>query len=285
MIPGDMLTEAQRRCIPDVSFELIPIRNLVSNQEYQRPLSENHIRKALEEFDVYQINPVKVSRRDGINYVFDGQHTIEIVASESGSRDTPVWCMIYDHLCYEHEAHIFAEQQKNHRAVAPFDTFNAHLESGSEKHMLIRDLVYSYNLELSSTQKRHGTICAIAALENIFDKYGYHVLDKALRMLVSTWEGEMYSLSGNTLNAVARLIAAYGDALNEETFKERLGLVSMKTIIRTGRERRPGSLGYAEAMLVFYNKKCKYRLSMKKLYGLNSDEDDIEEDDDPCDVE
>lgn len=58
----------------------------------------------------------------------------------------------------------------------------------------------------------------------------------------------------NTLNAVARLIAAYGDALNEETFKERLGLVSMKTIIRTARERRPGSLGYAEAMLVFYNK-------------------------------
>lgn len=117
--------------------------------------------------------------------------------------------------------------------------------------MLIRDLVYSYNLELGSTQKRHGTICAIAALENIFDKYGYHVLDKALRMLVSTWEGKMYSLSGNTLNAVARLIAAYGDALNEETFKERLGLVSMKTIIRTARERRPGSLEYAEAMLVF----------------------------------
>ena len=53
MIPGDMLTQAQQRCIPDVSFELIPIRNLVSNQENQRPLSENHIRKALEEFDVY----------------------------------------------------------------------------------------------------------------------------------------------------------------------------------------------------------------------------------------
>ena len=86
-----ILTEQQKRCIPDVTFELIPIRNLVSNQAYQRPLSEGHIRSAVEEFDVYQINPVKVSRRDGINYVFDGQHTIEIVASESGSRDTPVW--------------------------------------------------------------------------------------------------------------------------------------------------------------------------------------------------
>lgn len=125
-----------------------------------------------------------------INYVFDGQHTIEAVALVSNSRETPVWCMIYDHLCYEHEAHIFAEQQKHHRSVAPYDTFNAHLESGSEKHLLIRDLVLSYNLELGSTQKRHGTICAIAALENIFDTYGYHVLDKALRINVTVKERE-----------------------------------------------------------------------------------------------
>lgn len=62
--------------------------------------------------------------------------------------------------------------------------------------------MYSYNLELGSTQKRHGVICAIAALENIFDTYGYHVLDKVLRILVSTWEGEIYSLTGNMLNAV-----------------------------------------------------------------------------------
>lgn len=265
--------------VPDVIFEKIPIKNLVSCQDYQRSLSESQILKIAREFDLHQINPVKVSRRDGINYVFDGQHTIEAVALVSNSRDTPVWCMIYDHLCYEHEAHIFAEQQKHHRSVAPFDTFNAHLESGSEKHLLIRDLVYSYNLELGS-KKRHGAICAIAALENIFDTYGYHVLDKVLRILVSTWEGEMYSLSGNTLNAVARLIAACGDALNEETFKERLGLIPMKAIIRTARERRPGSLGYAEAMLVFYNKKCKYRLSMRKLYGTASDEDDLDDDDD-----
>ena len=265
--------------VPDVIFEKIPIKNLVSCQDYQRSLSESQILKIAREFDLHQINPVKVRRRDGINYVFDGQHTIEAVALVSNSRDTPVWCMIYDHLCYEHEAHIFAEQQKHHRSVAPFDTFNAHLESGSEKHLLIRDLVYSYNLELGS-KKRHGAICAIAALENIFDTYGYHVLDKVLRILVSTWEGEMYSLSGNTLSAVARLIAAYGDALNEETFKERLGLIPMKTIIRTARERRPGSLGYAEAMLVFYNKKCKYRLSMTKLYGTASDEDDLDDDDD-----
>ena len=108
-----MLSERQRKCIPSVSFELIPIKNLVSNQEYQRALSEGHIRSTLQEFDVYQLNPVKVSRRDGVNYVFDGQYTIEIVATESGSRDTPVWCMIYDDLVNKEEAHIFADQKNN----------------------------------------------------------------------------------------------------------------------------------------------------------------------------
>lgn len=86
--------------VPNVHFEKIPIRNLVSNQDYQRNLSQAHIARAAANFDLYQINPVKVSRRDGVNYVFNGQHTIEIVALVSGSRDTPVWCMIYDDLCY-----------------------------------------------------------------------------------------------------------------------------------------------------------------------------------------
>lgn len=76
--------------VPKVHFEQIPIRNLVSNQEYQRNLSQHHVQRAAANFDLYQINPVKVSRRNGINYVFNGQHTIEIVALVSGSGNTRV---------------------------------------------------------------------------------------------------------------------------------------------------------------------------------------------------
>ena len=71
--------------VPNVHFEQIPIKDLVSNQDYQRTLSLRHVKKAANHFDLYQINPVKVSRRDGINYVFNGQHTVEIVASVSGT--------------------------------------------------------------------------------------------------------------------------------------------------------------------------------------------------------
>ena len=113
--------------VPNVHFEQIPIKNLVSNQEYQRNLSLHHIDMAAKNFDLYQINPVKVSRRDGINYVFNGQHTIEIVARVSGSRETPVWCMIYDDLCYEEEADIFANQMKYVKPLTPYEIFLANI--------------------------------------------------------------------------------------------------------------------------------------------------------------
>ena len=80
--------EDYSKYVPNVIFEQIPIKNLVSSQDYQRNLSMKHVKKAVENFDLYQINPVKVSHRNGINYVFNGQHTIEIVATGSG-HDQP----------------------------------------------------------------------------------------------------------------------------------------------------------------------------------------------------
>lgn len=275
-ITEEILTERQKRCIPDVSFELIPIKNLVSNQDYQRPLSESHIRKALEEFDVYQINPVKVSRRDGINYVFDGQHTIEIVASESGSRETPVWCMIYDDLKYTEEAHIFADQQKHVKNLVPYETFIAHIEAGDEKQKMIEATVKSYGLNITNSQAING-ICAISTLEKIYDRYGQKILDSTLRLAIATWEGETNSLSGNVLMGIAKIIVAYGDSLREDVFKDHVGKMSVKSIIRTARERRPGALGYSEAMMLAYNAKNKYHLSLKTLYGGKSVTNDLDE--------
>ena len=263
------LTERQRNCIPDVHFDLIPIRNLVSNQSYQRDLSEGHIMKTLQDFDPFQINPVKVSRRDGQNYVFDGQHTIEMIASASGSRDTPVWCMVYDNLTYEEEAHIFAEQQKHVKALVPYEVFVAHLEAGDNKQLMIHSLITNvYKLRISKTHAP-GNISAISALEYIFDHYGYEILDRSLRLALGTWEGEPISLTSGMLKGIAMLVSAYGDSLDDETFKEHVGKYSAKAISRNAKDRRPGTIGFAEALIIVYNGQKKKHLSLKKLYWSN----------------
>lgn len=258
--------EVNEQFVPQVHFEQILIKNLVSNQEYQRNLSASHVRRAAANFDLYQINPVKVSRRNGVNYVFNGQHTIEIVALVSGSRETPVWCMVYDDLEYEHEADIFANQLKYTKSLLPYEIFMANIEAGNDKQLIIKDLVESYGLTLSNKRTRKG-ICAIATLESVYDKYGFHGLDRVLRLCIGAWEGDPNSFSSNMLNGVARLISTYGDLLKDDIFKEKVGAFSVKEIGRTAKERQAGSLGYAEAMLICYNKKMKSGLHLGDLYS------------------
>lgn len=250
--------------IPQVNFELIPIKNLVSNQEYQRNLSTAHVKRAAENFDICQVNPVKISRRNGVNYVFNGQHTIEIIALISGSRETPVWCMVYDDLEYAHEAYIFANQMKYVRPLLPYEIFMANVEAGNDKQLIIKELVESYGLEITR-EKRMGGICAVTTLERIYDRYGFHILSRVLRLCIGTWEGDYNSTSGNILSGVSHLAAAFGDTLNDGMFKEKLGRISVKELSRTARERGNGSMGYAEAILNEYNKRMKNPLKISKL--------------------
>lgn len=259
--------------VPNVHFEQIPIKNLVSNQDYQRSISISHVKRVAANFDLCQINPVKVSRRDGINYVFNGQHTIEIVALVSGSRDTPVWCMIYDDLEYQQEADIFANQMKYVKTLQPYEVFMANIEAGNDKQLIIRSLVESYDLTIG-IGKAPGMIAAVSSLEAIYDKYGYHVLDRSIRLCVGAWEGDDNSLTGKILKGIARLIVAFGDTMRDDVFKEKVGAVPIKELSRTAKERRPGSLGYAEAMLLAYNRKFKSPLKWNKLYAQDDDSDD-----------
>ncbi len=277
--------------VPNVHFEKIPIKNLVSNQDYQRNLSQARIEKTAENFDLFQINPVKVSRRDGINYVFNGQHTIEIVALASGSRETPVWCMIYDDLCYEHEADIFANQMKFAKNLAPYEIFVANIEAQNQDQLMIKDLVESYGMKISA-KRAPGRICAVSTLEAIYTKYGYQILNRVLRLIIGTWEGDSNSFSANIMNAVAKLCIVYKDQLNDEVFCEKVGAVSIKQLTRTAKERRPGSMGFAEAMIIEYNGKKKStagKLFMNKLYArdvslwIEPDEDEDFDDSDAFD--
>lgn len=176
--------------------------------------------------------------------------------------------MIYDDLNYQHEADIFANQMRFVKPLNPYEIFVANIEAGSDSQLMIQDLVNSYGLTIGQT-RNVGTICAVSTLESIYEKYGYHTLDHVLKLCIGTWEGEAYSFSSNMLNALAKLIVVYGDSLSDELFKEKLGAISVKFLLRTAKERRAGSLGLAEAMVLEYNGKKKnnlYRLQIRKLY-------------------
>lgn len=55
----------------------------------------------------------------------------------------------------------------------------------------------------------------------------------------------MNSFSANILNGITKLISVFGDQLNDEYFKERVGAISVKQLVRTAKERHAGSMGDA----------------------------------------
>lgn len=172
--------------------------------------------------------------------------------------------MVYEELEYEQEADIFANQMKYVKPLQPYEIFMAHIEAGNDKQLIIKELVESYGLRITKG-KEFGGICAITSLERIYDRYEFHTLNRVLRLCIGTWEGDYNSLSGNILSGVSHLIAAFGDSLKDDAFKEKLSKVSIKEISRSAKERGNGSMGYAEAILTIYNKRMKNPLKMGQL--------------------
>ena len=87
----------------------------------------------------------------------------------------------------------------------------------------------------------------------------------------------MASLAANMINGISCLIVAYSSALRDDSFTERVGSVSAREIARTAKERRAGSLEYAEAILNIYNKRTKAGLSIGRLYDTGKRKGDYVE--------
>ena len=91
------------------------------------------------------------------------------------------------------------------------------------------------------------------------------------------------------LDTLLHICEGFGITITEffkdDIFKEKLGRISIKELSRTAKDRRSGSLGFAEAILIGYNKKCRNPLPWDKLYThklpqKKADEPELEEETD-----
>ncbi len=81
-------------------------------------------------------------------------------------------------------------------------------------------------------------------------------------------EGDVDSLTSNMLRGITHLVVTFDDSLKDNMFVEKVGRSSPREIGRIAKERKAGSMGYAEAMLGLYNKKGSSNGTLKwaKLY-------------------
>lgn len=78
-------------------------------------------------------NEPRVSCRNGVYYVFDGQHTIAARKVLNGNVDIPILCKVYNGLTEQDEAFLFATQNGEESKPTPGERMRAWLFGESKE--------------------------------------------------------------------------------------------------------------------------------------------------------
>jgi len=245
--------------VPNVEFMLVPCSSLCSNVAYQRDCSAKFVNRVSNDFDKNLLKVVRCSERDGKLWVWDGQHTVEIVKKAAGTEDALVWCMIYKGLTYEEEADLFSRQQQYEKSLMAYNITNAKLEARDPDTLMMENILSAYGFSFS-VKIGDYKIRATGIIEKIFYKYGAECLSRVLQLISDTWDGKREYIRSAFLSAMAKFVDTYGKEFDDDSFTSRMMAVSMDEIIRESKSFAYGKRDYFRSLISFYNKRGGKRL-------------------------
>ena len=220
------MQSTSKNAIPKTLYVLQEInsKNLkILGEDYQRELNESRVARIVSSFNEMVANEPKVSYRNGMYYVFDGQHTIAARKLLNGNEDIPILCKVYQGLTEQDEAFLFATQNGEEAKPTPGERMRAWLFGGSKDAIAFRNATEStgITLELSDIPCRYHLVCINTAL-NMYKRIGEKMYKEALGVIVDAWDGDVESLKTEILIAICRFIWIYHDDYDRERLVWRL---------------------------------------------------------------
>ena len=242
--------------VSDVGF--LSSATLELDLSYQRPTDPIRVKKIAEMFDPALVNALKVSVRDGHNYVFDGGHTLAALKLVYKRNDFPVLCQIFHGLTYEQEATLFAKQRGNSKPVGIPYKLRALEAAGDDETVdfLERTRRSGFEIRPGERQVRNGNISAVKSAYDAFKRLGPVKYEEMMKLIKKTWDGESWTVHQNMLGGLSEFFRTYDGMFKEARFLKKLQGVSRSTMDREASKHYgiSPSIAYAMAITTFYNK-------------------------------
>lgn len=239
-------------------FQLIPARLITVNRNYQRKANGGLIKSIVSKFDYHLVNPVKVVRRDGYYYAWDGQQTATACYTKFG-KEYLVPCLVYDDIdTSKEEAMLLVGGNTNGGAgkkLTALEIWKALVWGEDETALKIQKVLEDNGFRVSSGAKGSKySICAIGAFQNAYKTLTEKQFLQMLRIVKEAWNGDPDSLSATIVKAVTRFIKTYDGKFNEQNLIRRLSKKAPIEIIRNGRTSLcKGDAKWAREILAIYN--------------------------------
>lgn len=234
---------------------------------YQRPVDVKRVEKIAANFNGDIFNEPKVSYRDGVYWVFDGQHSIVAWRKVFNGVDKPVYCKVFKGMTWLDECDAFITQNGFAKDPSVNEKLRAAYNSGDPG---VRDMVEKANLcgyvvdfAVSKTPTR---IVATSALMKAYTTLGPAAYFDLLTTIKMAWYGDMDAICSQIITGLTTFFKVYGGNFRVEELAKALAKVAPAKIVRDGKQYRGRSNTYSKEIVKAYNfKKTKYRLDESKL--------------------
>ncbi len=178
----------------DITNELVHIDNLEINPNAQRALDTGRAKRMANNFLPQAAGTLVVCRRDGKNYVVDGQHRL---AAARMAGVTTMTCEIHHGLSQQHEAELFLINNKESKPPTKYDEYRIGLIAEHPLFVETQQVLDKHGLRMAPGPTTNA-IGAISAVTGIVQTHGADILDASLTVLErafgrheATWEGTM----------------------------------------------------------------------------------------------
>lgn len=239
-----------------MEYKDINTKQLRVDPLYQRNTDEKRVQRIVKKFNPLLVNPIKVSFRDGVYWIFDGQHTKNALEALHGGPTT-VECKVFYGLTQLDEMDLFILQNGDSAAVAVRDKLKALYNMGDPQ---ITDFVRA--TELAGVRvgfTRGEAVNKVSAVSTLLSAYRALSREDYIDMLSTirqTWDGVPVSFSREILNGMTEFYKTYRGKFKSKDLISSLKRVSPLAIVREGKGLNAaagrGSV-YARVMLHFYN--------------------------------
>lgn len=244
------------------TYRDINTKQLCVDTLYQRKVDYQRVNQILKKFRPELVNAIKVSYREGRYWIFDGQHTAEVLKQKNGGKDCLVECKVYEGLTWLDECDLFILQNGISRGVNMNDRFKARFNRGDADVVRMVNIAQDLGIRVDfSGTKGVNKICALTTLATIYANLGDNEYRDMLALIRDTWDGDAASYSAEVLKGMYIFVTTYKGQYNRKAFIERCGKVSPSVILREGKASTdPGFAKYARQIMKAYNTKVKNRL-------------------------
>lgn len=214
--------------------------------EAQRGLDNGHVKTIMDDFDPDKFGTVAVTTEngDGRRHIVDGQHRVEAVRRMWGKNER-VPCQIIPAGDPEEAAEAFLGINKNRKKLNAIEKFHVAVTAGHEDQVAVDKLLRDMGYKVAMGQE-DGTISAITACMNTYNRLGLDGLKRTLLLLRGTWGIEREAYHNSIIRGYTKFLREHGEDCDDERLvkkvKEQETPASLLAAARTARDMLDGSL-------------------------------------------